>query len=234
MCGVPRQCIRLFSSALRSEQSHQLSPRHCHYCCYHRPVVTNPPIIPFTPPFTQNCGLSVFGMDPSALTQARDLLCTVGLLHRSPSSEYVGVVHQLVQRCVRQLKLETSNVRKAAGSMLVARFQCGHRTSPDAWPSLRTLLPSVQIWCNTVEEPKSALDVSKTEIELHLRTGNFFNTCEINIGLGRVANEKAHTLAKTLLPRDSSMLAKVMHDLALVRQYEVQLLSFFYSTVSCH
>ena len=80
------------------------------------------------------------------MTRARNLLCTVGLLRRSPLPEHVGVMHQLVQKCVREslaAKPETAAVLQAVRRMLGERFQHREHDSPDTWPGLRDLLPSV-------------------------------------------------------------------------------------------
>jgi tetratricopeptide (TPR) repeat protein len=104
----------------------------------------------------QALGLSVFGgIDTSALTRARDLLFAVGLLHRSPTLEHVGVIHQLVQKCVREVlssKPETAAFLEAVRCILRDRFhpeQCDHTST---WPGLRDLLPSVTSWCKLARQ----------------------------------------------------------------------------------
>ena len=106
-----------------------------------------PLLVPYTISYThpQAAGLSVFTTDPLALERARDLLCTVGLIRRSPSPGHVGVVHKLAQKCAREAMVampETSTTLKAVCYILTDRFQFDQHGSLGAWPGLQNLLPS--------------------------------------------------------------------------------------------
>jgi hypothetical protein len=165
-------------------------------------------------------GLSVF-TNVSALTRARSLLCKVGLLH-SPSSEHVGVMHQLVQKCVRECltaKPETAVVLQAVRRMLGERFQHGEHDPPDTWPGLRDLLPSAIAWCDLAHADagsgvKISVEAAAADVGLLNKAGEAL--CHVN-GDAKSAFEvftKARSWAETVLPKDHPSIATSMNNLA--------------------
>jgi tetratricopeptide (TPR) repeat protein len=103
----------------------------------------------------QGRAFSTMLSDEASLERARDVCVHHGLLQDAGEGRdgVVGVMHQLVQRCLRHELVTTSAAGKvvvgAARGILVARFTYS-RMSPSEWPAMRRLAPCIQAWADLV------------------------------------------------------------------------------------
>jgi tetratricopeptide (TPR) repeat protein len=112
--------------------------------------------------------ISTLLSDPSAMERAREVCLRHGLLQDAglkSSDNFVGVMHQLVQRCIRHELVTTGAVGKvvvdATREALQARFSYTSETPPSQWPEMRRLVPCLEAWASRVcgkGETTAALD----------------------------------------------------------------------------
>ena len=140
--------------------------------------------------FATDC-CHIFDGSSSRFETARGLLIQFGLL-KAPQGkgEFVGKMHQLVQRCVRQLmpkdvgrawlKESPDEVVFALRSVLMQRYNVS--LEPSAWPRLRRLTPCVDTFCHTlIDEAKGGrMSVTPFDTELLGRLGQMLLHVEGN------------------------------------------------------
>jgi tetratricopeptide (TPR) repeat protein len=148
----------------------------------------------------QRRALSSMLSDGGMLGRAREVCHRYGLLRDSGegSDGVVGVMHQLVQRCLRHDLVTTSEGGKVvvdtAREVLVTRFTYDTRTPPSQWPAMRRLVPCVQEWANHVCGDGAAVAATPEDGELLSSWGLLLNAD----GDGREA-ERVHEMASALL-----------------------------------
>jgi tetratricopeptide (TPR) repeat protein len=123
--------------------------------------------------------LCILLSDSAALQRAREICIRHGLLQDAVhaagrgSTEIVGAMHQLVQRCLRHELVTTSSTGKVVSDVvrrvLLARFTYDSFTPPSQWPAIRRLAPCVEAWAARVygdsggaTERDTALPVPRT------------------------------------------------------------------------
>eukprot|EP00035_Acanthoeca_spectabilis_P015104 m.297168 g.297168 ORF g.297168 m.297168 type:complete len:1248 (+) comp16284_c0_seq5:187-3930(+) len=118
--------------------------------------------------------------DSSVLTQARELCMEYGLLQLptdSDSDRLVGVLHQLVQRCVRDALVTgptgDSRIANIARWLLRVQFTYDNNTLPASWAQLGRLVPCIQAWAdNTIGRPAAAGAVNAVMPSLTYEVGD--------------------------------------------------------------
>jgi hypothetical protein len=182
----------------------------------------------------------------SFLNRAREILYSVGVLRKGAESDlHVGVIHQLVQKCLRQsltVRPESAKTLKIIRERLIARFDFDLKL-PNTWACLRLLLSSVQAWCDAVlvgaySDGTSPLKPTTVEITLLENMGGVLQICNGNARGARLVFEEAQSLAERLLPENhprvvtsmtnlaNSLCAEGRHVEALVLQEKVSFSSF--------
>jgi tetratricopeptide (TPR) repeat protein len=152
--------------------------------------------------------LSVFRSEV-ALKRARDILFQIGLLKWSAERDvYVGAMHQLVQKCVLQNLTDGPEVVTIMGALrklIHHKFYFDPFGSPsETWNVLRTNLPSVEAWCDTIVFQSGDNDANKTlsplkavegDLRLLLHMGSVVMELKQDYASAMIIFEKARTWA---------------------------------------
>ena len=161
-----------------------------------------------------------------ALERARALCVRQGLLQEAGESgkSTIGVVHQLMQRCLRQELVTTSNagavVYIAVRTVLLSRFVYSTDTPPSQWPAMRCLVPCVEAWVGNlrmdledVSTSNDALSPVAVDCDLLQRWGLMLSADGDAAAAAHVCT-KALDLRRRLCGQDHQDVALSMSNLA--------------------
>jgi hypothetical protein len=165
--------------------------------------------------------------DAASLERARGVCVQHGLL-RDPgegSDGAMGVMHQLVQRCLRHelvtMSPTGSVVVGVAREVLSARFTYNTTTPPAQWPAMRRLAPCVQAWAERVCGDVSGGAVGDTAaVAAGLEDGKLLTSWGLMLNKDGDATtaervlEMALAFTRRVLPPDHPFIATSMNNLA--------------------
>jgi hypothetical protein len=165
--------------------------------------------------------------DSASLERARDLCIRYGLLQDTDegSDGVVGVMHQLVQRCLRAEMVIKNRARSvvvgATRGVLLAGFIYDLEMPPSQWPAMRRLAPCVQAWTGqvcgngaadqrtvvgAVAEDTSSVLLNKWGLMLY-NEGDYGGALHVNemaLDIGRRALHPHHPFFATLMGQVAS------------------------------
>ena len=180
----------------------------------------------------QKCTVSTSRIlsDITSLERARDLCIRYGLLRDTGESgdDIVGVMHQLVQRCVRaEMVIKNparSGVVGATRGVLKTRFTYNSTTPPSQWPAMLRLAPCIRAWvghvCGDFDHVSTGEGASEPVVSA------VAVDCDILQGWGRMLSKDGHAataklvcertldLRQLILPEDHTGIALSMSELA--------------------
>eukprot|EP00040_Diaphanoeca_grandis_P026218 m.146640 g.146640 ORF g.146640 m.146640 type:complete len:1346 (+) comp30487_c0_seq3:111-4148(+) len=136
-----------------------------------------------TGPFEQPLNFLGIFTNHSRLAEARDTLIERGFMQQSASGKYVGVLHQLVHRCVREhLAIHTTDGFNWESVVTLVQHVLVDKFPDDALSAVavgRLYLASAQAWCALAVSPHGHIRVRVPfNVVLVRRLGQFLHVVE--------------------------------------------------------
>jgi tetratricopeptide (TPR) repeat protein len=161
--------------------------------------------------------------DPATLDRARDLCALYGLLQLPEDGDgTIGVMHQMHQRCLRQILITQHDVgirvvRRVRGTLL-NRFVYHQGASQPTRQLCWSLAPCVQAWCNNAREEGGpvAVKAKNDRLDYHLLSqwGLLALDADGNGTAAAEAYEATLAAYKRILPPDDAQTVITMSVLA--------------------